>query len=123
MFTVALITNQLGSIEIHDDVVASIVGYSIGECYGVVGMAAKRAGDGLAELLNWENIRKGVRVSHKGSSVTIDVFVIVEYGISIAAVAESAIQAIKYNVESNTGLTVQAVNVIVEGIRVQTEED
>lgn len=121
----ALITNPLGNIDISDDVVASIVGYSVnvGECYGVVGMAAKRASDGLAELLNWENIRKGIKVVHKGSSVLIDVYVIVEYGTSISAVAESAIQTIKYNVETHTGLTVDSVNIIVEGIRVQAEED
>jgi uncharacterized alkaline shock family protein YloU len=118
----ALMTNPLGVIDISDDVVATIVGYSVGECYGVVGMAAKRAADGLAELLNWENIRRGVRVNHKGGAVTIDIYIIVEYGLSISAVAESAIQTIKYNVETYTGLTVNAVNVVVEGIRVQDEE-
>jgi uncharacterized alkaline shock family protein YloU len=46
-------------------------------------------------------------------------YVIMEYGLSISAVAESTISNIKYNVESMTGLCVKAVNITVEGIRVQ----
>ena len=51
--------------------------------------------------------------------VTIDLFIIVEYGVSIAAVASSIIQTVKYKVEKATGLTVKQVNVMVNGIRVQ----
>ena len=111
-------TNELGSISILDEVVAKIAGRSIEQCYGIVGMAAKKATDGIVELLNRENYTRGIVVNNTDGALVIDMYVIVEYGTSIVTVAESAIQTVKYNVENYTGLTVDKVNVIVEGIRI-----
>jgi uncharacterized alkaline shock family protein YloU len=52
------------------------------------------------------------------NELVIDMYTIVEYGISIFAVTSSAIDTVKYNVENLTGLKVSKVNVTVEGIRV-----
>ena len=81
-------------------------------------MASKRATDGLIELLGMENLSRGVKVTTHGNEVTIDLFIIVEYGISIAAVAQNIIDTVKYNVEKLTGVTVNKVNIKVEGVRV-----
>ena len=81
-------------------------------------MASKRATDGLIELLGMENLSRGVKVATQGNEVTIDLFIIVEYGISIAAVAQNIIDTVKYNVEKLTGVTVDKVNIKVEGVRV-----
>lgn len=88
------------------------------ECYGIVGMASKRATDGLVELLGRENLSRGVKVHTHDDQITIDLYVIVEYGISIAAVARNIIETVKYNVENFTGMNVNRVNVMVEGVRV-----
>ena len=48
----------------------------------------------------------------------IDLFIIVEYGISISAVAAAIIETVKYKVEHYTGIPVGRVNVCVEDIRV-----
>ena len=114
----ATLTNEMGTIQISDDVIAKIAGRSAEGCYGIVGMAAKKASDGLVELLNRENFTRGIRVSSSGEELIIDMYVIVEYGISIFAVSSSAIDTVKYNVENQTGLKVSKVNVTVEGIRV-----
>lgn len=42
----------------------------------------------------------------------------VQYGVSIKAVAETVINNIRYHVENMTGLTVADINVIIRGIRV-----
>lgn len=65
-----------------------------------------------------ENLSRGVKVTTHGNEVTIDLFIIVEYGISIAAVAQNIIDTVKYNVEKLTGVTVNKVNIKVEGVRV-----
>ena len=114
----ATLTNEMGTIQIADDVIAKIAGRSAESCYGIVGMAAKKASDGLVELLNRENFTRGIRVSTTDNELVIDMFVIVEFGISIFAVSSSAIDTVKYNVENQTGLKVSKVNVTVEGIRV-----
>lgn len=111
--------NQLGSIIIDDTVVANLACSAAMETYGIVGLAAQNTKDGLYELLRLENMTKGVTVTAKSETeIIIDLSVIMEYGVRIAVVADNVIDKIKYNVESLTGLTVDAVNVIVQGIRV-----
>jgi uncharacterized alkaline shock family protein YloU len=110
--------NQLGEIRISNEVLATLAGISAIGCYGIVGMASKRATDGLVELLGSDNLSRGVKVATQGNEVTIDLFIIVEYGISIAAVAQNIIDTVKYNVEKLTGVTVDKVNIKVEGVRV-----
>lgn len=53
------------------------------------------------------------------NSASIDLYIIVEYGVSIAAVAKTVIETVKYRVETVTGISVTNVHVTVEGIRVQ----
>lgn len=110
--------NALGELVIADEVIATLAGISAMECYGIVGMASKRATDGLVELLGRENLSRGVKVHTHDDQITIDLYVIVEYGISIAAVARNIIETVKYNVENFTGMNVNRVNVMVEGVRV-----
>ena len=50
--------------------------------------------------------------------VDVDLFIVVEYGTSIGAVANSIIDTVKYNVEHLTGVKVNKVNVSIEDIRV-----
>lgn len=115
----AVLQNNRGKIVYSDDCISSLAGVAATECYGVVGMSSKKATDGIVQLLKGENLKKGVIVTTDNSEVvTIDLFIIVEYGVSIAAVASSIIQTVKYKVEKATGLIVKQVNVMVNGIRV-----
>ncbi|MGI6004752.1 MAG: Asp23/Gls24 family envelope stress response protein [Christensenellales bacterium] len=112
------IKNDLGTIAFYDAAIAMLAGLAVVECYGVVGMAATRATDGLSELLKRENISRGVKVTTQGDQVAIDLYVIVEYGTSITAVSSSVIDTVKYKVESLMGISVARVNVHVQGVRV-----
>ncbi|HHU78813.1 MAG TPA: Asp23/Gls24 family envelope stress response protein [Clostridiales bacterium] len=114
----AVTVNKLGEIRISNEVLATLAGISAISCYGIVGMASKRATDGLVELLGSDNLSRGVKVTTQGNEVVIQLFVVVEYGISISAVAQNIIDTVKYNVENLTGCTVKKVNVKVEGVRV-----
>lgn len=111
--------NQLGSITIDNKVIANIACNAAMESYGIVGMAAKNKKDGLYELLGIENMTKGVKILSKtNEAISMEISVIMEYGVRIAVVAENVIEKIKYNVESITGLKVESVNLVVQGIRV-----
>ena len=50
--------NSLGEIIITDEVLAMLAGISAMECYGIVGMASKRATDGIVELLGFDNLTR-----------------------------------------------------------------
>lgn len=112
-------TNQIGNVIIEDNVLATIAGLSAMECYGLVGMASKGAGDGLSTLLQKENLTKGVKVSTEEFGINIDLYIIVQFGISISTVAENIIEKVKYAVEEATGMHVEKVNIHVQGVRVQ----
>ena len=111
--------NELGTVTVTDEVLLKVVGYASLECYGIVGMASKRSTDGIVQLFGRENLGRGIRiVPNKDNSINVDLFIIVEYGISIAAVAETIIDTVKYKVEHLTGIKINKVKVSVEDIRV-----
>lgn len=114
-------TNTLGDIVISDEVIGSIAGAAAVECYGIVGMASKRATDGLVELLKKENLLKGVKVTTANNEIKIDIYAIIDYGVSMAAVGQNIIDTVKYNVEKYTKINVAAVNVIVQDLRLDNK--
>ncbi len=109
---------KYGSINIDPSVIAKIAGISAMESYGIVGMASKNATDGLFELLKWDNLSRGIKVNIEDTEITIDLHVILEYGVRISVVAKNIIDRVKFNVEDLTGMKIENVNVHVEGIRV-----
>jgi uncharacterized alkaline shock family protein YloU len=105
-----------GTIDISDVTVATIASQAINQCYGVVGMANKNLVGGIASLLS-RDIRRGIDISFEDEEIIIDVYVIVEYGVRIRAVAESIQNTVKFHVEKALGMPVGAVNVYVQGLR------
>lgn len=112
------IKNDQGTIFITEDVMLKVVGYAALECYGIVAMSSKRAKDGFVEWLGRENLSKGVQIRSSGDMLDVDLFIIVEYGISISEVCKTIMDTVRYKLESMTGVQVRNVNVSVEGIRV-----
>lgn len=112
------INNKLGEIQIGPDVIAMYAGTTAVECFGIVGMAAVSMKDGLVKLLKRESLTHGINVNIQDNYITIDFHVIVAYGISISAVADNLIENVKYKVEEFTGMTVDKINIFVEGVRV-----
>ena len=112
------IKNDIGTIFITEEVMLRVAGYAALECYGIVAMSSKRATDGLVEWLGRENLAKGVQIRNVDDALDVDLFIIVEYGISIAEVCKTIVDTVRYKLESMTGVTVRKVSVTVEGIRV-----
>ena len=112
------VKNREGTIYISEDVMMKVVGYAALECYGIVAMCGKRATDGLVEWLGRENLSKGVQIRNVGDMLDVDLFIIVEYGISIAEVCKTIVDTVRYKLESMTGVKVRKVTISVEGIRI-----
>ena len=112
------INNDLGQITISEDVLLKVAGYAALECYGIVAMSSKRAKYGFVEWLGRENLTKGVQVNVTDEGIDIDLFIIVEYGISIGEVCKIIKSQVCYKIENRTGAKVRKVNISVEGIRV-----
>ncbi len=112
------IKNDYGTIYIAEDVMMKVVGYAALECYGIVAMSGKKATDGIVEWLGRENLSKGVQIRNAGDMLDVDLFIIVEYGISISEVCKTIVETVRYKLESMTGVKVRKVSISVEGIRI-----
>ena len=112
------INTELGDIAISPDVIAMYAGSVAVECFGIVGMAAVNMKDGLVKLLKKESLKHGINVTLNDNKISLDFHVIVSYGVSILAVADNLISNVKYKVEEFTGMTVDKINIFVEGVRV-----
>lgn len=108
--------NVYGKISISDEAIAVVASNAATESYGIVEMVSRKFTDSLAELLDKKSASKGVKVSTLGDRIYIDLYVIMKYGVSISAVAESLKEAVKYHVEKFTGMIVDTVNVNIIGV-------
>lgn len=109
------IPEEVGSVKIADEVISIVAGLAATEVPGVAGMSGGLAG-GIAELLGKKNFSKGVKVIVTGKKVTVEIYVIIEYGISIPEVAIEVQEKVKSAVENMTGFEVAAVDIHVQGI-------
>ena len=111
-------SNVYGKISISDEAIAIVAGHTALDCYGIVDLVAKKLSDNFAMLFKKQNFNKGVKVLTVDNKIYIDLYVIMKYGVSIIAVAESLKRSVKYSVDEFTGMLVDSVNVNVLGVRV-----
>ena len=110
---------ELGTISIDSEVIARYAGSTAVECFGIVGMAAVNMKDGLVRLLKRESLTHGIKVEISDeNALTLNFHVIVAYGVNILSVSDNLMSNVKYKVEEFTGMTVEKINIFVEGVRV-----
>jgi uncharacterized alkaline shock family protein YloU len=109
--------NRLGRIEISPHAIATIAGDAVLKCYGVVGLASKNLIGGLADLLQPDRWGRGVDVHVREGQVIVDLYVVIQYGTRISAVAHGVMHGVKYALEQALGIPITEVNVHVQGLR------
>ena len=113
---------KVGNVKISADVVSTIAGIATNEIKGVAGMGGSVVG-GIAEILGGKkNKGRGVKVEITDSTAIIDIYIIVEYGVRIPDIAWEIQENVKNSVESMTGMTVEKVNIHIEGVSFENEE-
>ena len=112
------INTNTNNVSIDTDVIAQYAGTVAVECFGIVGMASVNVKDGIVKLLKREYITHGINVTVKDNMLILDFHVIVAYGVSIMAVSNNLIENVKYKVEEFTGLSIEKINIYVEGVQV-----
>ena len=109
------INTKDGQIELSDDVIATVVGGSATEIFGVVGMASKSAlKDNFQALLRKENYAKGVVVKSTDSGISVDVYTVMSYGVKISEVSKNIQERVKFNLENQLGLSADTVYKILK---------
>lgn len=109
---------RLGEVVITDRAFADIVGWTVLECYGVVGMASPNLVRGVARLLTRDKLHQGIKVEHHAEHLKIELYVVVEYGLNVAEVAGNVRSQVSYNVWRMTARRVSDLHIHVQGVRV-----
>lgn len=109
--------NELGSILIQKEAIASIARQSTLQSYGVVGLAPKNLLESIRQILK-KDAKFGVEVDFDHDGLLIDLYIMVEYGTRIKSITNSVVNSVKYNVEKTIGLPVRRINVHVRGLRI-----
>ena len=110
---------EYGQILVDENVISTYAGSVAVECFGIVGMAAVNIKDGLVKLLKKDYLNHGIDVTiEQNNMINIDFHVIISYGVNIQAVSENLVETVKYKVEAFTGMKINKINIIVEGVRV-----
>ena len=107
--------NAYGKISTSALAISKVASRTAMESYGIVEMAGKRAGG--VDIFKRNKGGKGIRVTFSANRIIVDAYVVIKYGVSITAIAESLKEAIKYKVEAFTGMIVSTVNVNVIGVK------
>jgi uncharacterized alkaline shock family protein YloU len=107
-----------GALVVTDKAIADLVGLTVLECYGVVGMASPNLRQGVASLLSRDRIRQGIKVVQGGDELHIKLYVIIEYGLNVAEVAGNVRSQVAYNVQKMLGRPATTLRIYVQGVRV-----
>lgn len=109
-----------GSIHISEEVIAAIAVGAVREVEGISGMMTGMGGS-VTDLVNKKSAQKGtrgVKIDMTGDALKLDLYVMVQYGVSIPEVAENAQKAVISSMEAMTGCGVEAVNIHVGGVTI-----
>ncbi len=115
--------SELGLVTVSNEVIRRLAGVAVLDCEGLVGMASReKVKDGIAEVLGIENLSKGIEVHAKDGQVSVDMYIIINYGTVISDVARTVQDKVYTTLHRLTGLNLNSVNVYVQGIRTKTEQ-
>ena len=107
-----------GKINISTELVADVAGEAATTCYGVVGLADRSAiWENIAELLQRSDYDKGVYCRKKNGGYSVDVYIVVAYGVKITEVLREVQKKVAYDLNKAFGRTFLEVNVFVQGVR------
>lgn len=110
-----------GNVKISEEVIITIASVAVSEIEGISGTGTGIV-EGLARKFAKRPAGGGIKVSMSDTDVTIDINVIMNYGVRIPEVAWNVQDAVKKQVELMTGLNVTKVNVRVVGIEIPADE-
>ncbi|RDW21964.1 Asp23/Gls24 family envelope stress response protein [Oceanobacillus chungangensis] len=114
--------DALGKVEIAPEVIEVIAGIAATEVKGLFAMRGNFA-SGVAERLGKKPHNKGVKVELTETGVSIELYVILHFGVSIPLVAQEIQSNIRQTLINMTALEIEEINIHVVGIQMDGKED
>ena len=116
--TVLLKEENVGVVQIADDVVAMIASLAATEVQGVNAMAGNISNE-LMSKVGMKKLTKGVRVTVDNGNVKVDLAVTMEYGFNIPEICKQVQAKVKAAIENMTGLVCTDVNIRIAGVKMR----
>lgn len=111
----------LGRVEIAPEVIEVITGISALEVEGLFAMRGNFA-TGVVERFGKKSHSKGVKVELTETGILIDLYVVLNFGVSIPQVAEKLQSNIRQTLKNMTALVIEEINVHVVGIQMDGKD-
>lgn len=106
---------ELGNINISEEVLSAIAGAAAIEVEGVAGLGSG-VGNDAAAMVSRKTLTRSVRLDMENEEVCVGIAVLVKYGYVVPEVAKEVQEAVKSALENTSGLNVVCVNVTVAGV-------
>ena len=113
---------DVGQVQIADEVIAVIAGLAATEVEGVSKMSGNITNE-IVSKLGMKNLSKGVKVTIDGEQVSVVLNLVLNYGVSIPKTSQEVQDKVKAAIENMTGLTVSEVNIRIAGIQMEDEQN
>lgn len=112
-----------GNVEIADAAIISVIREAVLSGYGVVDLGPRAPKSAIRRRLRRNDPGRGIEIETTEGRLVIELSIVVEYGTPIFTVAQNVMQTVKFQVEHLLDMTVERVNVNVDGLRVSAPDE
>lgn len=116
-------TDGIGNVRISEEVVATIASVAALEVEGVSSLVPYSGGDIKKLISSKRSPGKVAKIDLTGGEITVELGVVLTYGVRMQEVISKMQSEVKYAVESMTGMKVRAVNVFVQGVSSEEKKE
>ncbi|MDD6279489.1 MAG: Asp23/Gls24 family envelope stress response protein [Ruminococcus sp.] len=114
------VENHIGKITVSERYLTELVRHTVTGCFGVADIASVSTAQSVISAATGGKFfgdNKGVYIhSSKNNGLVIDLHIKVTYGTNITAAVNSIIHKVSFTVEEAAGVSVNNVNVYVDGM-------
>lgn len=111
------LNNELGTVEISEEVLCTIASVAANEVEGVAGLANSLSGN-IKDLIKKKYAGKGVSVEIGEGGIVIEANIVVKFRVNIQEVAVKVQDAILNAVQDMTNYSVKTVNINVVNVQI-----
>ncbi len=109
---------RLGTVTLSEAYLSKLIGHEVTSCFGVVGMVPSGNRQKIFNKLSkTEQVDTGIKVTGNADMISVELHIVVTYGMNINAIAASITEKVKYVVNEIAGITVNKVIIKIDGIK------
>ena len=113
---------NIGCVQIADDVVAMIAALASSEVEGVSAMTGNITNE-LMSKVAMKKLTKGVKVDILAGKVRVNLAITMDYGYNILSTSQQVQNKVKSAIENMTGLTCTDVNIRIAAINMKKDKE